>query len=167
MHELILSNDILITSKTDLKGNILYCNQAFLQYAEYDENHVLFKPHNIIRHKDMPRSVFKLLWGHIAHGKEVFAFVKNLTKKGNFYWVFANFTSNYDRNNNIIGYYSVRRKPNPKAIHMISNLYNEILMIEQQQGVAKAKEVLLAKVADRGFEFNEFMLKLQKDGDVK
>ena len=77
---LLVEPNILITSKTDLQGIITYCNRDFLTYSGYTESELLNQPHNIIRHKDMPRCVFKMLWEYIQSGREIFAFVKNLTK---------------------------------------------------------------------------------------
>lgn len=107
MEEIILEKDALITSKTDLKGNIIYANNDFLKYAGYEVSELLLKPHNIVRHEDMPRTVFKCLWDYIQNGKEIFAFVKNKAKDGRYYWVFANVTASFDEQGNIINYYSV------------------------------------------------------------
>jgi PAS domain S-box-containing protein len=68
----------IIVSKTDLKGIITYANRTFLNVAGYTEEEVLGKPHNMIRHPDMPRCVFKLLWDTIESGNEIFAYVKNM-----------------------------------------------------------------------------------------
>ena len=166
MQELILDKDVLITSKTDLKGNVLYCNKPFLDYAEYDEEEVLFKSHNIVRHEDMPKCVFRILWEHIKQGKEVFAFVKNKTKHNNFYWVFANITPNYNQHNQVIGYYSVRRKPNEAAIAVISKIYEETLRIEKTQGIDKAYNFILEYAKNANLTYNNLVLNLQRNGHV-
>lgn len=76
MKEIFLTKDALITSKTDLKGNIIYANDDFSKYAGYEAKEFLGKPHNIVRHQDMPKTVFKCLWDTIQKGEEIFAFVK-------------------------------------------------------------------------------------------
>lgn len=96
MEEIILEKDALITSKTDLKGNIIYANNDFLKYAGCEVSELLLQPHNIVRHEDMPRTVFKCLWDYIQNGKEIFAFVKNKAKDGRYYWIFANVTASFD-----------------------------------------------------------------------
>ena len=96
--------------------------------------------HNIVRHPDMPRAVFKLLWDELQAGREVFAFVKNLCKDGSFYWVFANVTPSYDLKNNVVGYFSVRRKPNRQALPHVANLYQKMLSAERQAGSRDAIE---------------------------
>jgi PAS domain S-box-containing protein len=98
----------LIVSKTDLKGIITYANRTFLSVAGYTEQEILGKPHSIIRHPDMPRCVFKLLWDTIESGNEIFAYVKNMAKNGDHYWVFAHVTPTLDAHGNIIGYHANR-----------------------------------------------------------
>ena len=163
MSEIMLDNKVFITSKTDLKGNILYCNRTFLQYAGYSESEVLFKSHNIVRHEDMPKSVFKILWSHLKMGKEVFAFVKNKSKNGDYYWVFANFTPNYDENGVIIGYYSVRRMANPKAVEKMDSFYREVNLAEKNGGVKLGEEMLYKAATDLGITYNHFVMNLQNN----
>ena len=64
-----LSNSTLITSKTDLKGKVVYCNKDFIQYSGYKEEEIFGKPHSVVRHSDMPRAVFKLLWDYVQRGE--------------------------------------------------------------------------------------------------
>ncbi|EAI4426796.1 PAS domain-containing protein [Campylobacter jejuni] len=160
--EIFLQEDSLITSKTDLKGNIIYANNDFLKYAGYKVDELLYKSHNIVRHEDMPRTVFKCLWDYIQKGDEIFAFVKNKAKDGNFYWVFANVTPSIDVNNNIIGYYSVRRMPNKSAISTIESLYSDLLRAEQQQGLNKGVEMLKNFCKDADKTYNELIFSLQE-----
>ena len=124
--------DAFLVSKTDLKGNITYCNQPFIKIVGSSEKELLGKPHNIVRHPDMPRIIFKLLWEKIKQKNEIFAYVKNLSFDGGFYWVYANVTASLDSNGNIIGYYSVRRKANNKALEIIIPLYKKLLELEKQ-----------------------------------
>ena len=162
MQEIKLRDDTLITSKTNLKGDISYANHDFLKYAGYDHiKDVLNKPHNIVRHKDMPKTVFKYLWEYMKNGDEIFAFVKNLAKNGDFYWVFANVTPSKDANGNVIGYYSVRRRPNEKALAIIKELYAKLLELEQKEGVNKACEMLDEYCKSQGKTYNELIFSLQ------
>lgn len=161
--ELLLTPRTLITSKTDLKGKITYCNKDFLHYALYKEEELLNKPHNIIRHPDMPRAVFKLLWDYIQNQKEIFAFVKNKNKYGDFYWVFANITPSYDANNKVVGYYSVRRKPNVKAIKDISDIYSQMLQVEKKDGIEGGIKIVQDLCRSLGKTYNQIILEMQKD----
>lgn len=161
-HEVILKEEDFIISKTDLKSKILYGNRIFIEISGYSEEELLGKPHNILRHPDMPRCAFKILYDHIQNGKEWFGFVKNLRKDGGYYWVFANISPTYDSNGNMIGYYSVRRKPRDGFKSIIEPLYQRLLNIESTGGMnasLKAVEELLNK---HSMNFNELMLKIQK-----
>ncbi|ARJ56290.1 PAS domain-containing protein [Campylobacter cuniculorum] len=160
--EIVLLEDTLITSKTDLKGDIIYANEDFLKYAGYKMNEILYKPHNIVRHKDMPKTVFKCLWDTITQSKEIFAFVKNKAKNGNFYWVFANVTPSFDANGRIINYYSVRRYPNRKALPIIENVYKTLLEKEKEGGMKLGVETLMQIVSSYNMGYNQLILSLQQ-----
>lgn len=108
----------------------------------------------------MPKAVFKLLWEYIKQGKEVFAFVKNRTKDNSHYWVFANVTPSIDINKNIVGYYSVRRKPNPRALESIEPLYRAMVEAERNGSIESSIAILEAALA--GKEYNEFIFELQR-----
>jgi len=103
MAELTFSDSEIIVSKTDIKGKITYGNELFLKLAGYAEKDILGKPHNIVRHKEMPKIIFKFLWDYIQSGKEIYAYVVNTSKNGDHYWVLANVTPSYDANQKIIG----------------------------------------------------------------
>ena len=159
--ERVLNENDFIVSKTDLKGNITYCNQIFMEIAEYTEEELIGQPHNIIRHEEMPRVVFKYLWDEIKEKREVFAFVINKTKNGNFYWVFANITATLDERGNIISYYSVRRKPNPKAIEVIHPIYKAMLEAEKKGGMDASFKMLVKLLESKGVSYAELIISLQ------
>lgn len=140
--EINFPSDQIIVSKTDLKGNITYGNILFISMSGYSEQELLGKPHNIIRHPDMPKAVFKLLWDSIAAKKEIFAYVKNRTKNGDYYWVSTNVTPSVDDKGNIIGYYSVRRAPSRNAISIIEPIYKKMREAEKTGGVSAGFKVL-------------------------
>jgi len=153
-----------IVSKTDLTGKITYANRTFMQVSNYSELELLGKQHNIVRHPDMPRGVFRFLWNEIAKGNEFFGYVKNLTADGAFYWVFANVTPDYDASGKMQGYYSVRRRPPRAAIDAVTPLYREMLEIEARAG-AKAgpdssMEWLFGKLAEMGKSYEQLVLGL-------
>jgi PAS domain S-box-containing protein len=100
--------------------------------SSYTEEELLGANHNIIRHPDMPKIVFKLLLDTVQAGKEIFAYVKNMAEDGSYYWVLANVTPSYDLKRNIIGYYSVRRKPFREAINKIAPIYQALINAKKQ-----------------------------------
>jgi PAS domain S-box-containing protein len=156
-----LNTEDFIVSKTDIKGNITYVNKSFIEMSEYTKEELLGKPHKIIRHKKMPKIVFKILWEKVRKGEEVLAFVLNTTKNNNEYWVFANITASHDRNGKIIGYYSVRRKINSSIIKDVENLYKELINIEQTKGVSGSEKFLLSILKEKGVSYNEFITNIQ------
>jgi PAS domain S-box-containing protein len=161
MEKKMYENDFIV-SKTDLKGRITYVNKIFMDMAGYTEAELLGKPHNIIRHKDMPKAVFKLFWDYVQKGEEIFAYVKNKTKDGGIYWVYANVTPSLDENGKIIGYYSVRRMPNPGALKIIEPLYASILEAENRGGVSAGVELLEKLLHEKGVSYNELIISIQE-----
>lgn len=144
--EVTFRPDEIIVSKTDLKGRITYANRTFSQVAGYSRAELMGAPHSIIRHPDMPRAVFKLLWDQLAEEKEVFAYVKNMARNGDFYWVFAHVTPSYDNARRVIGYHSNRRVPDRRVIaEVMEPVYRGLLEIEAAH--ANAKEGLRASYA--------------------
>ena len=129
--------DEIIVSKTDSAGRITYANDVFLRVAGFSENEVLGQPHSIVRHPDMPRCVFKLLWDQIAARREIFAYVKNMAKNGDYYWVFAHVTPSYDADGAVTGFHSNRRTPTRGAIQKIEPLYRDLLAEEARHGDRK------------------------------
>lgn len=131
--ERFFAEDDIIVSKTDIKGRITYANQSFCHMAGYTEAELLGQPHSIIRHPDMPRAVFKLLWDTVLDRREIFAYVKNMSKNGDYYWVFAHVTPSYDAKGGVIGFHSSRRVPDRNVLtKTIIPLYAEILREEKQ-----------------------------------
>lgn len=158
-----LKEDDFIVSKTDLKGNIIYCNKIFIEISEYTEKELLNKPHNILRHPQTPKAIFKYLWKNIQKKEEVFAFIINKTKNDNEYWVYANVTATLDTKNNIVDYYSVRRKANPKALEIIIPLYKKMVEIEKYQGIEASFNILENLLKEKGnISYDEFIISLQK-----
>jgi len=160
--ELQMKAGEFIVSKTDLKGNITYGNETFIQMSGYHEEELLKAPHNILRHEDMPKVVFKLLWERIQFPEGIYAYVKNKTKSGDYYWVFAYVTPSYDPTGNKIGYYSVRRRPSSRAISVVEPLYRELLQIEKQNGVAASLTRLNSILSEKGVTYDQFVFDLQK-----
>lgn len=160
--EKVMRENDFIVSKTDLKGRITYGNRIFIEFSGYTEEELIGTQHNIIRHPDMPRAVFKLLWDTISQGKECFAYVKNLAKDGSFYWVFANVTPSYDEHGNIIGYLSVRRKPKASGVKVVTEVYKAMLEAEEKAGPKDAMkvstELLVNILNEKGLSYEELVL---------
>lgn len=162
---MVMDHNEIIVSKTDLKGRITYGNTTFLKYAGFAESELIGTQHNIIRHPDMPRGVFKLFWDTLQQGEEIFAFVKNISKDGSYYWVLANVTPSVNDHGEVLGYYSVRRKPNPRAVSVVNNLYRDMLAAERNAGARDAVGASLAildgLLKDKKMSYEQMILTLQ------
>lgn len=158
--ELTFGEEEFIVSKTDLQGKITYGNSLFIKMSGYSELELIDKPHNILRHEDMPALIFKLLWSRVKAGKEIFAYVKNKTKNGDYYWVYAHVTPSFDSNRQISNYHSVRRKPKDKALNVIKPLYAMLLQKERSGGIAASEEALNALLKEKGLTYDEFIISL-------
>ncbi len=164
--EAIFNDDEIIVSKTDLKGKLVYGNRTFYRLAGLTEKECIGQQHNIIRHPEMPRCVFELLWNTIKSGKELFAYVNNRSANGDNYWVLAHVTPSFDNAGNIIGYHSNRRTANRKVLesHIIP-LYDELLKIEKstsspKDGLVKSYSKIENLLKENRMGFNEFMFSL-------
>ncbi|GAA3157833.1 PAS domain-containing protein [Blastococcus jejuensis] len=130
--------DELIVSKTDTRGVITYANDVFLRVSGYAMEQVLGQPHNLIRHPDMPKAVFALLWDTLAERQELFAYVNNLAADGAHYWVLAHITPSYGPDGSVVGYHSSRRRPSPAAVAQVAPLYDRLLAEERRHPNGKA-----------------------------
>jgi PAS domain S-box-containing protein len=155
----------IIVSKTDTKGRLTYVNDVFLSVSGFTEAELIGQPHSLIRHPDMPRCVFKLLWDTIASGNELFAYVVNLAKTGEHYWVLAHVTPDFGPDGQIVGYHSNRRVPRRDALAKIQPLYQSLLKIEagasdRKQGMEAAFAALVDQLKREGKPYAEFVLGL-------
>ena len=160
-NEMKMGENDFIVSKTNSKGIITYCNEIFMTMAGYEEKELIGKNHNIIRHPDVPQVAFKLAWDLISSGKEFFGFVKNLKKDGGYYWVFANITPDYNEDNKIIGYTSVRRKPTQSAIDAIIPIYAQMVQLEKTGGMNASGKFLFDFLDENNVTYDELVLSLQ------
>jgi PAS domain S-box-containing protein len=164
-HERKMGIDDLIVSKTDLTGKITYANETFLKMAGLSEQQAIGAPHSIIRHPDMPRAVFKLLWDRISNGQETFAYVVNYSANGDFYWVFAHVTPTYDNMGKIVGYHSSRRKPDDIALERIKPIYKTLLDIENanpdpKEGLQQSFAAMVKTLQDGKTDYDRFVFSL-------
>lgn len=163
-HEVTLQPSQLIVSKTDTTGHITYANRVFMEIAGYSSSELIGQPHNIIRHPDMPRGAFRLMWKTLQQGREFFAIVKNFTSKGDHYWVLANITPDYDNQNVLKGYFSVRRAPSRKVINTIIPVYAHMCQLERSMDKAHAPDAsiawLLEHLRQQGHTYESFILSL-------
>ncbi len=156
------ANEIIV-SKTNLKGHITYANRVFIDLSGYREKDLIGAPHSILRHPQMPRCVFKLLWDTIESRKEIFAYVINLAANGDHYWVFAHVTPSFDASGALTGYHSNRRVPNRQTLDQtIIPLYQSLLKEEQKhpnrkEGMMAGYNMLLSLLEQKGMGYDELI----------
>lgn len=166
--ERFFDKDEIIVSKTDLKGIITYGNRTFVRMSGYSEAELIGAPHNILRHENMPRCVFKALWDTVQSGREIFAYVINKCKNGDHYWVFAHVTPSRDTSGKTVGYHSTRRVPDPRVVsETIIPLYRNLLAIEKnssspKQGMADSLAALTAILQEKAMSYDELVFSLQR-----
>ncbi len=163
--ERMLGDDELIVTKTDPRGVLTYANDVFLRLSALREDEAIGKPHNVIRHPDMPRAVFKLLWDALDQRQEVFAYVINLATDGAHYWVLAHVTPSTDTQGRLVGHHSSRRRPEPGPVATISKIYAELRAEERRHddsaaGLDASGAKLQGILAARNQTYDEFVWSL-------
>lgn len=163
--ERTFGEDEIIVSKTDLRGHITYANDVFCRVAGYTEAELIGQPHNVIRHPDMPGGVFKLLWDTLRERREIFAYVVNMARNGDHYWVFAHVTPSFDAEGRVVGYHSNRRVPYPDALPKVEALYAELRDVERghavrAEAVAASCAVLGERLARLNLSYSQFVFSL-------
>lgn len=143
----------LFFSTTDSKGTITFGNDVFLRVSAYPTEGILGAPHNIIRHPDMPKAVFKVFWDMLKSKKSVGAYVKNMAADGSYYWVFA-FAFPVEE-----GYLSIRFKPSSPLFLRIDTIYKSVLTKEKATNMDESFIFLQKCIKEEGFEsYEDFMV---------
>ncbi|MCH9813091.1 MAG: PAS domain-containing protein [Epsilonproteobacteria bacterium] len=163
--EIVLEPKKYIISSTDLQGLITEVNDYFVEVSGYSREELIGKPHSIIRHPDMPKIVFKLMWERLKSGKDILALVKNLAKDGRFYWIFTTFEPLKDDNGDVVGY-TAHRKAAPKhTVETVAEIYRSVLEVEKSKGInasekflndylqAKGEEITFVNLMDEIYKF--------------
>lgn len=160
--ERTFGEDEMIVTKTDTKGILTYANNVFLRVSALSEADAIGKPHSLIRHPDMPRAVFKLLWESLEARQELFAYVVNLAADGAHYWVLAHVTPSLDARGRVVGYHSSRRRPERAAVTAAQELYGRLRAEERRHsGSREALEaswsMLQSLLRQQGRTYDEFV----------
>lgn len=152
-NEITLTLEEMFFSTTDQRGVLLDGNDVFRRISKYSREELIGAPHNIIRHPDMPKIVFKTLWDTILEGKPICAYVKNLAKDGSFYWVFATVIPIGDH------FLSIRMKSTTALKQVVEGLYKELITIEKDSGIEACSNALGRNLNTLGFvDYNAFVL---------
>ncbi len=162
--EIPLSTKRYIVSKTDTKGIIEYGNDYFMEVTGYTEKELIGQPHSIVRHPDMPKIAFKLMWDRINQGKNFVAVVKNLAKDGRYYWVVTDFEPKLDPiTNEIISHTAFRKAASRKAIETMGPIYAKLLELEKEGGMEASEKFLYEFLEQNNVTYDEFVEKLSEN----
>ena len=133
-----------LVSRTDLRGNIKYTNHYFKEITGYKEEELIGRPHSIIRHPDMPKIIFTLMWQRLKENKDILAIVKNRTKYGDYFWITTSFkTTHSEVTKKENGYMAITHAAPPQAVKEVESLYKKLLEIEKADGEVASIKYLL------------------------
>jgi PAS domain S-box-containing protein len=163
--ERTFSADELIVSKTDPRGVINYVNDAFLRVSGFSRSELIGKPHSIVRHPDMPRAVFRLVWETLAGKREIFAYVENRAADGASYWALSHITPSYGYDGAVDGYHANLRSPDPGVVAAIRPLYRRLQAEERRHAepaaaLAASTALLQQLIAERAPSYEAFIWSL-------
>jgi len=155
-----------IVSKTDPKGIITYGNDYFTEISGYKESELIGQPHSILRHPDMPKVVFKLVWDRLQAGETVYGIVKNLAKDGKYYWIFSEFVPNQTSYGVINGYTAYRQAASKKAVMNIEPLYKKLVEIEEKSGIEGSEAYLKGWLQENDTTYDKYIDKISGNGTI-
>jgi PAS domain S-box-containing protein len=163
--EIEFSEQELIVSMTDIEGKLIYVNDIFCEIAEYGRDELMGMPHNIVRHKDMPKVIFKLMWERLLSGKPTSAFVKNRTKNENYYWVQA-YVAPIMKDGEITHLTSYRRPLNSFAKKEIIKLYKQLKEYESTHTLQESYAYFLEYLKERKISYEQFADRLSLEKSI-
>ncbi|MEN8303764.1 MAG: PAS domain S-box protein [Campylobacterota bacterium] len=147
-----------IVSRTDLRGNIKYTNHYFKNITGYKEKELIGRAHNIIRHPDMPKIIFTLMWQRLKDNQDILTILKNKTKDGNYFWVTTSFkTTHSEVSKKENGYMAVNYAAPKQAIKEIEPLYEKLLEIERSEGEIASVKYLLDFFEENNTNYDDYV----------
>jgi len=163
--EEVYLKDKTLLSVTDAQGIITYCNKYFVETSEYEEWELAGAPHSIVRHPDMPKVIFQLIWEKIQNEGNIIAIVKNLTKSGRYYWSITDFVKIEDENGKIISYTAYRKPVPEKALEKIIPFYEMLCEIENLKGLNTSRGYIEGYLDSLQTNYVAFIQNLIMDND--
>ncbi|TQV64043.1 MAG: PAS domain-containing protein [Sulfurovum sp.] len=158
--EIKFSKTKFIVSRTDLNGNIVFINKNFSEISGYAQDELIGISHNVVRHPDMPKAVFYIVWNALKAGRPISGIVKNLTKDGRYYWVIVDFDVKKNSAGEIIGYSAFRRSPPQHVIDTFKEPYSIMLNIEKKHGMEASLTFLNSFLEEHHMSYDEFIQEL-------
>ena len=156
--EIKFSKKKFIASRTDIKGNIIFTNKNFSDISGYNEAELVGAPHNILRHPDMPRAIFYMVWRSLLSGRKISGVIKNLAKDGRYYWVIADLEPKFDAEGKIVALTAFRRSAPQHVIDTATELYATMLSIEKRHGMKQSVSYFEAFLEEKELTYDAFIL---------
>jgi PAS domain S-box-containing protein len=155
----------IIASRTDARGHVTFVNDVFVRVSGYGAREIVGRPHSVMRHPDMPRCLFRLVWGRLVARREVDAYVVSLAKSGDHYWSLARLAPTFDASGDVVGYSSSDRAPPREALPRVRALYAELCATEARQadaraGLAASMQLLSKRLAEAALAYEELVSEL-------
>ncbi len=162
--EVVWNKSQVVISEADVYGRITNVNDVFSNVCGYSPEEMIGQPHSIIRHPDMPKLIFKLLWDNLKAGNNFIGVIKNLAKSGEYYWVITDFEMRRDATGNIT-HYIARRKSVPKAVieNYVAPLYETLLKLEKVGGMELSSRFFKNYLAKQGKDYIDFIIDVMNE----
>ena len=155
--EINIPDEAVLISVTDPKGIITEVNDIFCEIAGYSEEELVGASHNVIRHPDMPKIMFKIVWEHIKDRENVMALVKNLAKDGRYYWILTDFVTKVDVSREVVNYTAYRRPICKDVQNAITPLYKALSAIEDIAGMDASEKFLNEYLENKGLTYDDMV----------
>ncbi|CAA6801079.1 MAG: Methyl-accepting chemotaxis protein [uncultured Sulfurovum sp.] len=166
-HEIKCATQQVLVSRTDTEGNIVYCNPTFLEVNDFKSSEIIRQPHSIVRHPDMPQTIFRVIWSIIEQGMPIQAVIKNQTNTGEYYWTLMTIKPQKDRDNKIISYVSYGKQAPDKVIEEIEALYRVLSEIEHDIDISAALGFLESHLQEKDMTYAQYMKHLTKNREFR
>ena len=166
-HEIKCATQQVIVSRTDTDGNIVYCNPTFLEVNSFKSSEIIKQPHSIVRHPDMPQTIFRVIWSIIEQGMPIQAVLKNQTNTGEYYWTLMTIKPQKDRDNKVISYVAYGKQAPDAVIHTIEPLYRILCEIEHEVDIDAALQYLESHLREEKMTYAQYMKHLTKNREFR
>ena len=166
-YEVKCARQQVIVTRTDTEGNIVYCNPTFLEVNNFKSSEIIQQPHSIVRHPDMPKTIFRVIWSIIEQGMPIQAVIKNQTNTGEYYWTLITIKPQKDRDNKVISYVAYGKQAPDAVIKKMGALYRILSEIEYQLDIDAAVRYLESHLKEEGMTYAQYMKHLTKNREFK
>lgn len=156
--EVSWDKSVVLTSKTDVKGNIEFANEAFIDVCGYEDYELIDTPHSIVRHPDMPKILFKVIWDKLKAGEKAVAIFKNLAKSGRYFWVYAEIEPMFKDNNKVQNYLAKYKSVSEDLISKsIEPFYKRLMQIENVSGLNYSEKYLIGFLEEKQKDYFQYI----------